>query len=92
MRQRLAELKDRHGAVIEEVRGEGLLIGLKLKVPPANFAEAALNQKLLVIPAGDNVVRLLPPLVVTDEELAEGVRRLDAACAVVEERLMVATN
>ncbi len=92
MRQRLAELKDRHGAVIDEVRGEGLLIGLRLKTPPANFAEEALKQKLLVIPAGDNVVRILPPLVVTDEELAEGVRRLDAACAAVEERLMVPTN
>ena len=92
MRQRLAELKDRRGAVIEEVRGEGLLIGLRLKTPPAEFAEEALKQKLLVIPAGDNVVRILPPLVVTDEELAEGVRRLDAACAVVEERLMVTTN
>jgi acetylornithine/N-succinyldiaminopimelate aminotransferase len=92
MRQRLAELKDRHGAVIDEVRGEGLLIGLRLKIPPANFAEEALKQKLLVIPAGDNVVRVVPPLVVTDEELAEGVRRLDAACVAVEERLMVATN
>jgi acetylornithine/N-succinyldiaminopimelate aminotransferase len=92
MRQRLAELKDRHNAVIEEVRGEGLLIGLKLKAPPASFAEAALNLKLLVIPAGDNVVRVLPPLVVTDEEIAEGVRRLDATCAAVEERLMVAMN
>jgi acetylornithine/N-succinyldiaminopimelate aminotransferase len=92
MRQRLAELKDRHGAVIDEVRGEGLLIGLRLKTLPANFAEEALKQKLLVIPAGDNVVRILPPLVVTDEELAEGVRRLDAACAAVEERLMVPTN
>jgi acetylornithine/N-succinyldiaminopimelate aminotransferase len=92
MRQRLAELKDRHGAVIDDVRGEGLLIGLRLKVPPANFAEEALKQKLLVIAAGDNVVRVVPPLVVTDEELAEGVRRLDAACSAVEERLMVAIN
>jgi acetylornithine/N-succinyldiaminopimelate aminotransferase len=92
MRQRLAELKDLHGAVIEEVRGEGLLIGLKLKVPPASFAEEALKQKLLVIPAGDNVVRILPPLVASDDEIAEGVRRLDAACAAVEERLMVAIN
>ena len=92
MRQRLAELKDRRGAVIEEVRGEGLMIGLKLKVPPATFAEAAIERKLLVIPAGDNVVRVVPPLVVTDGELAEGVRRLDAACAAVEERLMVATT
>ena len=92
LRQRLAELKDRHGSVIEEIRGEGLMVGLRLKVPPANFAEAALTQKILVIPAGDNVVRLLPPLVVTEEEIAEGVRRLDAACAAVEERLLVAIN
>ncbi len=92
LRQRLAELKDRHGSVIEEIRGEGLMVGLRLKVPPADFAEAALKQKILVIPAGDNVVRLLPPLVVTEEEIAEGVRRLDAACAAVEERLLVAIN
>jgi len=92
LKQRLAELKDRRGSVIEEVRGEGLMIGLKLKLPPSSFAEAALAQKLLVIPAGDNVVRVVPPLVVDEAEIAEGVRRLDAACAAVEERLMVAIN
>ena len=92
MRQRLAELKDRHHGVIEEVRGEGLMVGLKLKVPPAAFAEAALERKLMLIPAGDNVVRVMPPLVVTDEEIAEGVRRLDAACEAVEQRLVAAVN
>ena len=92
LRQRLAELRDRHSGLIEEVRGEGLLVGLKLKAPPADFAEAALAQRLLVIPAGDNVVRILPPLIVSDDELAEGVRRLDSAASAVEERLMVAIN
>ncbi len=92
MRQRLAELKDRHHGVIEEVRGEGLMIGLKLKVPPGKFADAALERKLLVIPAGDNVVRVMPPLVVTDEEIAEGVRRLDAACEAVEQRQTAAAK
>jgi acetylornithine/N-succinyldiaminopimelate aminotransferase len=92
LRQRLAELKDRRPTVIEEVRGEGLMVGLKLKIPPAEFAEAALAQKILTIPAGDNVVRIVPPLVVTEEEIAEGMRRLDAACAAVEERLVVAMN
>ncbi len=92
LRQRLAELKDLHAEVIEEVRGEGLLVGLKLKVPPADFAQAALAKKILVIPAGDNVVRIMPPLVVTDEEIAEGVRRLEGACAAVEKRLMLAMN
>ena len=92
LRQRLAELKDRHPGVIEEVRGEGLMVGLKLKVPPGDFADAALAEKLLVIPAGDDVVRVVPPLVVSNEEIAEGVRRLDAACVAVEERLTVAIN
>ena len=92
LRQRLAELKDRHGGLIEEVRGEGLMIGLKLRIPPGDFAAAALDEKLLTIPAGDNVVRIVPPLVVSEEEIAEGVRRLDAASAAVEERLTVAIN
>jgi acetylornithine/N-succinyldiaminopimelate aminotransferase len=92
LRQRLAEFKDRHSTVVEEIRGEGLLVGIKLKVPPATFAEAALKQKLLLIPAGDNVVRVVPPLIVTVEEIAEGLRRLNAAAATVEERLVLATN
>ena len=101
--RRVARTRSRHASTARRaqgssplgdrgIRGEGLMIGLKLKVPPANFAEAALNERLLVIPAGDNVVRLLPPLIVSDEELAEGTRRLEASCAAVEERLLVATN
>ena len=92
LRQRLAELKDRYPGVIEEVRGEGLMVGLKLRIPPGDFATAALGKRLLVIPAGDNVVRIVPPLIVSEEEIAEGVRRLAAACAAVEERLTVAIN
>ena len=84
LRQRLAELKDRHPGIIEEIRGEGLMVGVKLRTPNVEFAAAARAHKLLVIPAGDNVVRLLPPLVISDDELAEGVRRLDAACRAVE--------
>ena len=83
-RQRLAELKDRHPELIAEVRGEGLMIGLKLTVAPTDFAAAARRHKLLTIPAGDNVVRILPPLIVSEAEFAEGVRRLDAACADLE--------
>ena len=86
-RQQLAELKDHHPHVIEEVRGEGLMIGLKLKVPAAGFAALARNHRLLTIPAGDAVVRLLPPLVISDDELSEGVRRLRAACADAEAAL-----
>ena len=87
-RRSLNELRDRRPDIIAEIRGEGLMLGLKLKVPPQDFAAAARAHKLLTIPAGDNVVRVVPPLVVTEEELAEGVRRLEAACADLEETLV----
>jgi acetylornithine/N-succinyldiaminopimelate aminotransferase len=81
LKQRLARLKDEHPDVIEEVRGTGLMMGLKCKVPNTALQAAALDQHLLVIGAGDNVVRLLPPLVVTDADIADAVNRLDRACA-----------
>ncbi|HYA74942.1 MAG TPA: aspartate aminotransferase family protein [Roseiarcus sp.] len=87
-RRSLNELRDRRPDIIAEIRGEGLMLGLKLKVPPQDFAAAARAHKLLTIPAGDNVVRVVPPLVVTEEELAEGVRRLEAACADLQEALV----
>ena len=84
LKQRLASLKDRHPAVIAEVRGEGLMMGLKCKVPNTALQQAALDQHLLVIGAGDNVVRLLPPLIATDADIAEAVDRLDRACQALE--------
>lgn len=86
LKQRLAALRDRHPGVITEIRGEGLMLGLKLAVPNTDFAAAARDARLLVIPAGDNVVRLLPPLIITDAEVAEAVARLDAAAASLETR------
>jgi acetylornithine/N-succinyldiaminopimelate aminotransferase len=83
-RQRLAEIKDRHPSVIAEVRGEGLLIGLKSVVPNGELADACRAEKLLTVGAGDNVVRLVPPLVVTEAEVAEAIARLDRACAAIE--------
>jgi acetylornithine/N-succinyldiaminopimelate aminotransferase len=91
LRQRLAELKDRHPQIIEEIRGEGLMVGVKLRVLNTDFAAAARAEHLLTIPAGDNIVRLLPPLILSEEELAEGVHRLDAACQRLE-REIVATR
>ena len=83
-RQKLAALKDTHPLIIEEVRGVGLMIGLKLKVPPGDFAAYARAEHMLTIPAGDNTLRLLPPLTITDEELDEAVARLDRACVRAE--------
>jgi acetylornithine/N-succinyldiaminopimelate aminotransferase len=81
LKQKLAEIKDRYPALIAEVRGEGLLVGLRLVVPSGDLVKELREQKLIAVAAGDNVVRLLPPLTVTDDELSEGVRRIDRACA-----------
>lgn len=81
LRQRLAELEDRFPAVIEEVRGEGLMFGLKTRVPNGDFAAAARAEGLLTVLAGDNVVRLLPPLIIDESHIAEAAKRLAAACA-----------
>jgi acetylornithine/N-succinyldiaminopimelate aminotransferase len=84
LKQRLARLKDEHPRVIEEIRGQGLMMGLKCKVPNTALQAAALDQKLLTIGAGDNVLRLLPPLVVTDADIDDAVNRLDRACKALE--------
>jgi acetylornithine/N-succinyldiaminopimelate aminotransferase len=80
LKQRLAELKDRHPAVIAEIRGEGLLIGLRCVVPNGEVVAALRDEKLLTVAAGDNVVRLLPPLIVGEEEIAQAVGMIDRAC------------
>ena len=81
LKQRLAEIKDRYPALIAEVRGEGLLVGLRVLVPVGEVVDALRAEKMLTVAAGDNVVRLLPPLIVTEQELVEGLARLDRACA-----------
>ncbi len=81
LKQRLAEIKDRHSSVIAEVRGDGLLIGLRVLVPAGSLVDALRAEKMLTVAAGDNVVRLLPPLIVGEAEIAEAIARLDRACA-----------
>jgi acetylornithine/N-succinyldiaminopimelate aminotransferase len=80
-KQRLAELKDRYPSVISEVRGEGLLIGLKAVVPQGDLVNELRAQKLLTVAAGDNVVRLLPPLIAGEVEVNEAIGMIDRACA-----------
>ncbi len=82
-KQKLVTLQERYGDVIADVRGEGLMLGLQLRVPPGDFAAAGRAERVLVIPAADNVVRLLPPLVITDGEIDEAVTRLEATCSVL---------
>jgi acetylornithine/N-succinyldiaminopimelate aminotransferase len=80
-KQRLAEIKDRHPSIIAEVRGEGLLVGLRAAVPVGDLVDAMRAENMITVAAGDNVVRLLPPLIINEQEIAEGIRRLDRACA-----------
>lgn len=83
LKQGLAGLKDQHADVVEEIRGAGLLTGLKLKdhVSPQDVVKAAAGEKLLIVGAGDNCVRVLPPLIASDKEIAEAVQLLSRALA-----------
>ena len=82
LKQRLAQLQDQYPDVIAEIRGEGLLMGIKVQQGVANtdLAAAARAEKLITVPAGDNVVRLLPPLIIGEHEISQAVAKLDAAC------------
>jgi acetylornithine/N-succinyldiaminopimelate aminotransferase len=80
-KQQLAGLHDAYPHIVEEVRGSGLLTGLKVKPPAGEVIDAAAGEKLLTVGAGDNVVRLLPPLNVREDELSEAVGRLGRALA-----------
>jgi len=78
-KQELARIKDEFPELVEDVRGSGLLTGIKVKPPYGDVVNACTAEKLLTVGAGDNVVRLLPPLNVTEAEITEATRRLAAA-------------
>jgi acetylornithine/N-succinyldiaminopimelate aminotransferase len=78
--QQLTGLTERFPDVVEEIRGKGLLIGLKLKTPNREFMQHARDNHLLLAGGGDNCVRLLPPLNLTIEEASEAVGKLEASC------------
>jgi len=92
LRQRLAELKDRHPAVVAEIRGEGLMLGIRTIVTNTDLVQAARDEKLLTVGAGDNVVRLVPPLIVDESDVAECFERLDRACGRIEAKLAEAAE
>lgn len=79
LRQKLEGLVAAHPDVFDAVRGSGLMLGLKCKVAPADVVTAGYAEQVITVPAADNVVRLLPPLNIADEDIAEAVRRLDRA-------------
>jgi len=81
LRQKLEGLVAAHPGVFDEVRGLGLMLGLKCRPPVAEVVAAARDAGLLVVPAADNVIRLLPALNIPDDDLAEAVARLDRTAA-----------
>lgn len=88
-KQELARIKDEHPDKVEEIRGSGLLMGVRLKpnVASADLVKAATAERFLTVGAGDNVVRLIPPLNVADGDIAEAASRLSKAL----QRVQVAT-
>ena len=81
LRQGLESLVARNLDVFEEVRGAGLMLGLKCRVPNGDFVHAAFGQELVTIPGGDNVVRLLPALNIPEADIREALDRLERTAA-----------
>ena len=81
LRQKLEGLIATHPDVFDSVRGSGLMLGIKCKAANTDIVAAGYAQEVLTVPAADNVIRLLPPLTITDDEIAEAIDRLDAAAA-----------
>ena len=79
LRQGLEGLVAAHPNVFEGVRGSGLMLGLKCRVPNGDVVNAGYDEHILTVAAADNVVRLLPALNIGDLEIAQALRRLDAA-------------
>ncbi len=92
MKQGLASVADEYPDAIEEIRGVGLLLGIKCRVPNTALNAALREHKLLAVPAGDNVIRLLPPLVVSDDEIRDALDRIRAGARAVSAASVAAAN
>jgi acetylornithine/N-succinyldiaminopimelate aminotransferase len=84
LHQRLEGLVAVHPEVFEEVRGLGLMLGLKCRAPNTDVVKAGYDAHVLTVPAANNVVRLLPALTITDDDITEAIERLDAAASAVK--------
>jgi len=80
-RQQLAALPSEFPHVFEDVRGQGLMLGLKMRVPNGEFVEKLRARHLLAVGAGANVVRLLPPLIIDEDHMREALRILSDTAA-----------
>ncbi|WP_170545203.1 aspartate aminotransferase family protein [Ruegeria arenilitoris] len=90
LRQKLEGLVADHPEVFEEVRGSGLMLGIKCKATNTDVVTAGYDNEVIAVPAADNVIRLLPPLTLTEDDIAQAMIRLDKAAAQVEGKLATA--
>ena len=90
LRQKLEGLVAAHPDVFEGVRGAGLMLGLKCKALNTDIVAAGYAAEILTVPAGDNVVRILPALTITEDEIAQGIARLDTAASAVSKKIAAA--
>ncbi|HSM43372.1 MAG TPA: aspartate aminotransferase family protein [Afifellaceae bacterium] len=81
LKQKLAAVSDAHPDIVDGIRGEGLMLGIRCIKPNIEIVAAAREEGLLTVPAGDNVVRFLPPLIISEEEISDAVERLERALA-----------
>ncbi len=86
LKQSLAQLKDTWPDVIEDVRGDGLMLGLKVTPSNTKFVSTLMAHHVLSVPAADNVVRLLPPLILSNADIVEGIHALDQTCRALSQR------
>jgi acetylornithine/N-succinyldiaminopimelate aminotransferase len=87
LRQRLEGLVASHPDVFVTVRGVGLMLGIECKVTNLDVVNAGYDQQILTVPGGANVIRLLPPLNISNDEIDEAVARLDKAATAIEANL-----
>ena len=78
--QGLNEMKDKYPKIIEEIRGAGLIKGLKMLVDNVEFMNKLMENKMLTVKAEENVIRLFPPLVVNNKELDEAIHKIEDVC------------
>lgn len=83
-KQKLAAFHDRHPRIVEGIRGEGLMLGIKLKPPVGDMVQLLRKQRFLTVAAGDNVLRLVPPLIVTEADIDVALSRLEMAATEME--------
>ena len=90
LNQQITGLKDRYPDVVLDIRGKGLLIGVKLATPNREFMQHARDAHLLLAGGGDNCVRLLPPLTLSLDEAREAIQRMEQACEAAQAKTAAA--